>query len=79
MDRSIAPKFKQHMIQTFAKKFPGEKNYYTKLKIPEAYREVLFSLDRGLGFIRINNPTNKIFSTTITLNKSKGIKIIKPD
>lgn len=67
------------MIKSFANKFHGDKSHYTKLNIPEAYREVVINIDRGLGYIRVCNPSNKPFSTTISLNKSKGIKIIKPD
>lgn len=67
------------MIKSFSNKVSGDKNYYTKLNIPDAYREVVFNVERGLGYIRVNNPSNKAFSTTIALNKSKGIKIIKPE
>jgi hypothetical protein len=78
-DRSIASKFKLHMIKSYAQQFPGDRYHYEKLNIPEAYREVVFSIDHGIGFIRVNNPSNKPFSTVIILNKSKGIKIIKPE
>lgn len=78
-DRSIAPKFKRQMIQSFADKYPGEINFYSKLNIPEAYREVFFNINRGLGYIRVNNLSQKAFSTTVMLNKCKGIKVIKPD
>jgi hypothetical protein len=78
-DRSIAPKFKQHMIKSYAKQFPGDRHHYEKLNIPEAYREVVFIIEHGIGYIKINNPSKKSFSTTIVLNKSKGIKIIKPE
>lgn len=67
------------MTCSFARKFQGDRSYYTRLKIPEAYREVYFSLDRGIGFIRVNNPSTQPFTTTITLNKCRGIKVIKPD
>ena len=77
-DRSITTKFKSQMIKSYASMFSGDKYHYEKLNIAEAYREVLSNIEHGLGFSRVNNPTKKPFSTTIVLNKAKGIKVIKP-
>lgn len=77
-DRSISTRFKNEMIKTYVPQFPGEKYHYEKLNIPEAYREMIFNIEHGIGYIHVNNPSKKPFSTTIGLNKVKGIKVIKP-
>ena len=47
------------MINSFANKFPGEVTKYTKIGIPEATRQVFFSIEYGLGYIKIKNPSKK--------------------
>lgn len=78
LDNSIAPIFKKAMIKSFAQKFTGKVKKYDKLKIPEATNESFFSIEHGLGYVKLKNPSARWFKSTLTL-KSEGIKIIKPD
>ena len=43
--------------------FPGKKKYYTNIKIPEAYNEISTSIEKGIGYFRIKNPTTKSFTS----------------
>jgi hypothetical protein len=47
------------MINSFSNKHTGEVSNYSKIGIPEATRNIFFSLDLGLGYIKLNNPSSK--------------------
>ena len=66
------------MIKSFSLKNPGKIKKYEKLKLPEATSETLFSIEQGIGYIKLKNPTNRYFKSTLTL-KTTGLKVIKPD
>ena len=66
------------MIESYAQKNPGKIKYYEKLNIPTAYNETQFSIETGIGYIKVKNPSNKWFATTISMKKMTGMKVIKP-
>lgn len=66
------------MVESYARKNPGKLKYYEKLNIPDAYNETQFSIETGIGYIKIKNPSNKWFATTISMKKLTGMKTIKP-
>ena len=78
LDASIAPLFKKEMVRSFSNKAKGKVKKYEKLKLPEATNESYFSIEEGIGYIKVKNPTNRWFRSTMTLSTS-GMKIIKPD
>ena len=57
----------------------GKVKTYDRLKIPEATSETSFSIDSGIGYIKVSNPSNKWFATTLEMKKFNGLKVIKPD
>ena len=66
------------MIESYALKNPGKVKYYDKLNIPTAFNETQFSIETGIGYIKVKNPSNKWFATTISMKKLSGMKVIKP-
>lgn len=78
-DRTIAPLFEKSLIESYSKKNSGKLKTYERLKIPEATNETSFSIDTGIGYMKVKNPSDRWFSTTVSMNSAKGIEIIKPD
>lgn len=79
INRSIAPAFKEQMIKSYARMYEGT----GKIKSYEKYGfdavcETNFSLDTGIGFVRMVNKSNKGFES-VQNYEYKGLKIIKPD
>lgn len=75
---AIAPVFKNELIKSYSQKYKGKIKQYTKINIPEAYSETEISIDRGIGYIRMKNPSKKWFQSNLHLPKCEGLKVIKP-
>ena len=67
------------MIESYARNNGGKVKTYEKIKIPEGTSETYFSVEDGIGYIKVRNGSLKWFSTTVTMKKMSGLKIIKPD
>ena len=67
------------MIESFSQ-IPndGKIKTYDKIKIPEAFSQTYFSIEAGIGFIRVTNASDKKFTTTMSMKEMTGIKAIKP-
>lgn len=66
------------MIEGFFKKNRGKIKDYNKTGAIGSYSETLLSLEKGIGYYFITNPSDKKWSLTYSL-QGQGVKVIKPD
>lgn len=67
------------LIESYSQKVKGKIKTYEKIKVPEAESEISFSIDTGIGYMKVTNKSNKWFATTVSMKKMSGLKVIKPD
>jgi hypothetical protein len=70
------PKNKQFVhsfVESKAEFELGEKQYYKKIGLPNAYKIVNMDPKQGFGYILIRNNSNKMFDSQISFRKIHGI------
>jgi hypothetical protein len=81
LDRSIAPKFKEDMLWSYALKRSAvaKQENYSKFQAPKVLCENHFSNEDGIGYFKVSNNGNRPVEITMKFALSLTIKVIKPN